>query len=104
MIQCQFQNDGVASSATPANQESRVRNCPLSPVTSALIALPREQGPYWPQNFDERLVHGDTVFSTRVIIRNAGPHGAMEAAVDLVFARNRGKWVFVARRNILVVE
>jgi hypothetical protein len=80
--------------------------CPDPPYRSIVIGIPREGGPYWPGNIDERSrFSGRDVRSVRVIARHVSRKGSAEASYDYVFERDRhGRWQFVAVRSLLNVE
>jgi hypothetical protein len=70
------------------------------------IALPREGGVYWPNNFDERTKYaGRLVWSVRVISRSVGPRASSEGSADYLFElRGGSEWVFLERRGLLIVD
>jgi len=90
--------------------DSRVKRakCPASdkPYQSVLVALPREGGPYWPNNFDDRPdFAGRKVYSIRILHLSINNEGSVELSRDLVFELNAdGTWRYVRSRSLLIIE
>jgi hypothetical protein len=85
--------------------ERKRSHCPAESLRAVLVALPRQGGAYWPQNFDERPKYdGRDVWSVRVIVKTLSPNGQVERSADYVFERVKDAWVLLERRLVLIVE
>jgi hypothetical protein len=96
---------GVLVPPTPIMVERKRSHCPAESFRAVLVALPRQGGAYWPQNFDERPKYdGRDVWSVRVIVKTLSPNGQVERSADYVFERVKDAWVLLERRLVLIVE
>jgi hypothetical protein len=98
---------GVLVPETAESEVLRRRWCPASPFRIAMVALPRQGGAYWPNNFDERGKYARqhaTIRSVRVIVREYSAEGLVEETTDFVFAIVGSGATLLERRSILTAE
>jgi hypothetical protein len=96
---------GALSPPSPAVEARKKEHCPDHSERWLMAAAPRAGGPYWPGNADERAKYdGREVYSIRVILLSLSPQGAVENSADYVFEAQQGRWQFLARRHLLIVE
>lgn len=96
---------GVLIPPSPEILEWKRRDCPSKEFLSAVIAVPRAGGAYWPDNVDERNKHGAGTFTVRVITRSVSPDGSVEASYDYVYrCADSGECSLLEVKPLLIVE
>lgn len=96
---------GVLVPETPERTEQKRRHCPAQSTELAFIAIPRQGGAYWPENFDERGRVGASAQSVRVIVTSASLHGQNQVSYDFVFGLSTGgAWELREKKVLLIVE
>ena len=94
---------GAMVAPSPGTDHAKKTNCPPTEYRSAVVALPRQGGVFWPGNVDERDRNDGDVWSVRVITQDVGPTGKVAVTIDYVFIR-KGTWRLVEARPLFILE